>query len=512
MITSKLQHVRDNSLTYPLHHFINGEWVAEEEPTLLPIFNPSTGEQQGNVFAGTIATVEHAVAVAKQAFPAWKALSSLKRARLLFNFKSLLEQNKQYLAELISAEHGKVISDALGEVQRGIEVVEFACGAPHLLKGSFSPAIATGMDCYDMHQPIGVCAGITPFNFPAMVPLWMFPLALVCGNTFILKPSEKDPSAARFLAELLQQAGVPNGVFNVVHGDKTVVDALLYHPDMQAISFVGSTPIAKYIYEVASRQGKRVQALGGAKNHCVVMPDADIQKIASGIVGAAYGSAGERCMAVSVVVAVGNETANKLVAELKENASRLKVGASNDPKADMGPIISAQHRAKIMDYIQQGITQQAELVLDGRNCVVPGNENGFYLGPSLFDRVTDDMTIYQDEIFGPVLCVMRVETLMEAMQLINRNHYANGAVIYTQNGGAAHYFTQNIDAGMIGVNVPIPVPMAFYTFGGWKNSLFGGHHMYGEEGLRFYTRIQTISARWECDATITSPFHMPTLE
>lgn len=493
-------------------HHINGQTFEQNNATYLPIFNPSTGKVIGEVACGTEQTVDQAVQSAKKALPAWQNFSSLKRARILFNFKSLLEQHKSTLAAIISKEHGKVLSDAMGEVQRGIEVVEFACGAPHLLKGNYSASIATGVDCYDMRQPIGVCAGITPFNFPAMVPLWMFPLALVCGNTFILKPSEKDPSAAMFLADLLQQAGLPTGVFNIVNGDKTVVDALLTHKDIAAVSFVGSTPIAQYIYQKASAHGKRVQALGGAKNHCVVMNDSDVNKIASGIIGAAYGSAGERCMAVSVVVAVGDETANKLVNALKSAAEKLSVGPSDSVSSDMGPLITAAHREKILQYIQSGVDQKATLVLDGRQLNVPDNANGFYLGPTLFDHVTPEMTIYQEEIFGPVLCVVRVNSLQEAVNLINQNEYANGAVIYTQNGAAAQYFTQNMHAGMIGVNVPIPVPMAFYCFGGWKNSLFGAHHMYGEDGIRFYTRVQTVSARWEYDSHLQSQYIMPVLE
>lgn len=495
-----------------IKHYINGEFIGNQSSSNLPVYNPSTGEQIADVCNGTPQMVNEAVKAAVNALTQWREFSSLKRARLLFQFKNLLEQHKTTLAKLISREHGKVLSDASGEVQRGIEVVEFACGAPHLLKGSYSASIATGIDCYDMRQPIGVCAGITPFNFPAMVPLWMFPLALVCGNTFILKPSEKDPSASIFLAELLQQAGVPKGVFNVVQGNKTVVDSILRHPDIAAVSFVGSTPIAKYIYETASSHGKRVQALGGAKNHCVVMNDADIKKIVPGIIGAAYGSAGERCMAVSVVVAVGEATADTLVDELKQAASNLKVGTSDDDKADIGPLISAQHREKILNFIQSGIHQNATLVLDGRHYKVNGNEDGFYLGPTLFDHVTTNMTIYQEEIFGPVLCVMRVDSLKSAVNLINENPFANGAVIYTQNGAAAQYFTQNMHAGMIGVNVPIPVPMAFYCFGGWKNSLFGSHHMYGEDGIRFYTRVQTVSSRWEYDPHLQSQFAMPVLE
>lgn len=497
---------------YRVKHYIDHGLVDNEGE--LAIYQPATGKQIGEVCRGNSSIVEQAIASAKAAFPAWRNFSSLKRARIFFQFKQLLEQHKQTLAALISKEHGKLLSDALGEIQRGIEVVEFACGAPHLLKGHFSPAIASGVDCYDMRQALGVCVGITPFNFPAMVPLWMFPLALVCGNTFVLKPSEKDPSASLFLAELMQQAGLPKGVLNIVQGDKAVVDSLLTHPDVAAVSFVGSTPIAKYIYETASAHGKRVQALGGAKNHCIIMPDTDIKKILPGIIGAGYGSAGERCMAVSVIVAVGETTAEKLVTELKHQASHLKVGTSDDPAADMGPVISAAHKEKIRHYIQTGIDQQAALIVDGRDISVPGYENGYFIGPTLFDHVTPEMTIYQEEIFGPVLCIVRVNQLNEAIELINRNPYANGAVIYTQSGSAAAYFTQHIQAGMIGINVPIPVPMAFYSFGGWKNSLFGAHHMYGDEGIKFYTRLQTVSSRWEPEqfSAPSAQFAMPVLE
>lgn len=500
-------------MTYTVKHFINGNLTEGQSTNFLPIYNPSQGKVIGNVCQGTVKDVDAAVDIAKEMFAEWRTWSALKRARVLFEFKSLLEQHKNQLAELISREHGKVFADALGEVQRGIEVVEFACGAPHLLKGNFSHTIASGMDCYDMRQPLGVCAGITPFNFPAMVPMWMFPIALACGNTFVLKPSEKDPSVSLYIAELLQKSGLPQGVFNIVQGDKLVVDAILKHPDIAAVSFVGSTPIAKYIYETASVHGKRVQALGGAKNHCVVMPDADITQVVQGIMGAAFGSAGERCMAVSVVVAIGNETADHLVEELKKSVTKLVIGPSDHPSSEMGPVISDAHKQKILQYIETGIAQKAKLVVDGRNTHVAGFESGFFLGATVFDHVTADMTIYKEEIFGPVLCIVRVDNLQDAITLINHNPYANGTVIYTQNGAGARYFSQHVHAGMVGINVPIPVPLAFHSFGGFKHSLYGAHHMHGEDGIRFYTRLQTISSRWDHkDFAKQQHFIMPTLE
>jgi len=493
-------------------HFINGELTLGTSQKTSPIYNPSAGEIIAETALGTVSDVDAAVQAAKSSFHPWQNVSALKRARYFFELKSLLEKNKEKLAAIISREHGKVLSDALGEVQRGIEVIEYACAAPQLLKGDFSHSISTGIDCYDMRKPLGVCVGITPFNFPAMVGMWMFPLALACGNTFILKPSEKDPSVSLLLAQLVKEAGFPDGVFNIVQGDKVVVDALLTHPDVAAVSFVGSTPIAHYIYETASKHGKRVQALGGAKNHCVVMPDADLKSAVSGIMGAAYGSAGERCMAISVAVVVGEETANKLIAGLKEEISKLHIGASDDHASEMGPLITAEHRANVVRLIESGIKQKADLVVDGRHVMVKGHEKGFFLGASLFDHVKPEMEIYQKEIFGPVLCVVRVKTLDEAVNLINQNPYANGAAIYTQSGSAARYYAAKIDAGMVGINIPIPVPLAFHTFGGNKNSMFGGHHMYGEEAIRFYTRLQTITARWDLpEVAKKQHFVMPTM-
>src|SRR5579883_2272380 len=441
-------------MTFTVKHYIHGQLTTGQSSDFLPIYNPSEGSVIGEVCRGTAQDVDAAVQAAKAMFPQWQSLSALKRARILFEFKALLEQNKSNLAALISREHGKVLADAIGEVQRGIEVVEFACGVPHLLKGSFSHTIASGMDCYDLRQPLGVCAGITPFNFPAMVSMWLFPLALACGNTFVLKPSEKDPSASIFLAELLQKAGLPDGVFNIVQGDKIVVDAILNHPDVAAVSFVGSTPVAKYIYETASSHGKRVQALGGAKNHCVVMPDADLTQAVEGIMGAAFGSAGERCMAISVVVAVGDEVGDQLATALQASIAKLVIGPSEDPASQMGPVISEAHRQKIIHYIESGIQQHAKMVVDGRQALMTKHQ-GFFLGATLFDHVTPQMTIYQDEIFGPVLCMVRVSDLQEAVALINHNPYANGAVIYTQQGANARYFSQHMHAGMIGINVPI---------------------------------------------------------
>jgi malonate-semialdehyde dehydrogenase (acetylating)/methylmalonate-semialdehyde dehydrogenase len=410
---------------------------------------------------------------------------------------------------MISEEHGKVFLDAKGSVQRGIEVVEFAAGAPHLLKGSFSEGVGRDVDTYSIHQPVGVCAGITPFNFPAMVPLWMFPVALACGNTFILKPSEKDPSPSIRMAELLKEAGLPDGVFNVVHGDKEAVDAILHHGGIDAVSFVGSTPIAKYIYATAAAAGKRVQALGGAKNHAVVMPDADLAFATDALLGAAYGSAGERCMAISAVVAVG-DAGDRLVSMLADKARALKVGPSLETGVDMGPVVTAEHRTKILGYIDAGVAQGAELVMDGRGLVVTGHERGFFVGPTLFDRVTRAMTIYQDEIFGPVLVVLRAETLEEALAIVNENPYGNGTALFTRSGAAARIFEQEVQVGMVGINVPIPVPMAFYSFGGWKHSLFGDLHVHGTEGVKFYTKTKAVTRRWTGDPAVGG-FHMPTL-
>ncbi|MGE3958941.1 MAG: CoA-acylating methylmalonate-semialdehyde dehydrogenase [Vicinamibacterales bacterium] len=496
--------------SWPLVPFwIDGRRADAHSTRLGIVTNPSTGEQIRSVPLADAADVDAAVQSSRRALPGWRATPPLRRARILARFKELLESNQKSIATLISEEHGKVFLDAMGSVQRGIEVVEFATGAPHLLKGSFSDAVGRDVDAYSILQPVGVCAGITPFNFPAMVPLWMLPVALACGNTFILKPSEKDPSPSILMAELLKEAGLPDGVLNVVHGDKVAVDAILAHPGIDAVSFVGSTPIAKYIYATAAAAGKRVQALGGAKNHAVVMPDADIPFTADAIMGAAYGSAGERCMAISAVVAVG-DAGDRLIAELETRIAKLKVAPSLEPGSDMGPVVTAEHRARIVGYIDAGEAAGARLVVDGRPLVVPGHEKGFFVGPTLFDRVTTDMSIYTDEIFGPVLVVVRAASLEEAIGIINRNPYGNGTAIFTRSGAAARIFENEVEVGMIGVNVPIPVPMAFYSFGGWKASLFGDLHVHGTEGVKFYTRTKAVTRRWTEDPAAGS-FHMPVL-
>jgi malonate-semialdehyde dehydrogenase (acetylating)/methylmalonate-semialdehyde dehydrogenase len=494
-------------------HFIGGDVVdpaaAGTDARRAPVFNPATGTVSAEVALADRLTVDRAVAAAKAAFPAWSTTSVLNRSRVMFRFKELLTRHHDELAELITREHGKVFSDAKGEVMRGIEVVEFACGGPQLLKSQFSDNIGGGIDNFSLRQPLGVCAGITPFNFPAMVPMWMFPLALVCGNTFVLKPSERDPSAAMRLAELLKEAGLPDGVFNVVNGDKEAVDALLRHPDVAAISFVGSTPIAEYIHAEAGHHGKRVQALGGAKNHLVVMPDADLDHAADALMGAAYGSAGERCMAISIGVAVGH-IADELVAKLADRIPKLKIKDGMADDADMGPVVTDAHRQKILGYIEDGIASGATLVADGREHIVPGREDGFFLGATLFDHVDPGMKIYREEIFGPVLGIVRVETFADAIALINRHEFANGVSCYTADGATAREFARRIEVGMVGINVPIPVPMAFHSFGGWKRSLFGDHHAYGEEGVRFYTRYKSVMQRWPDAAASKGPeFTMP---
>jgi malonate-semialdehyde dehydrogenase (acetylating) / methylmalonate-semialdehyde dehydrogenase len=495
--------------TLPL--WINGQHAQSTINRLGDVMNPATGGVLRQVPLANGDDVNRAVAAAKAAFPNWRDTPPLRRSRILNKFRELLETHRAELAQLASEEHGKTLEDAAGSVQRGIEVVEFAVGAPHLLKGEHAENVGRGVDCHSMLQPIGVCVGITPFNFPAMVPMWMFPIAIACGNTFILKPSEKVPSCSLRMAELFQEAGLPDGVFNVVTGDKVAVDALLIHPDVRAISFVGSTPIAKYIYETAAHHGKRVQALGGAKNHAVVLPDADMDFTADAIMGAAYGSAGERCMAISVVVAVG-DSADVIVTKLKSRAEKLVVGAGNQKGVDMGPVISSAHRDKIVGYINDGVAQGAKLVTDGRGVKVVGHEGGYFVGATLFDNVKPDMTIYQEEIFGPVLCVLRAATLAEAIALINANQYANGTAIFTSSGSAARRFQNEIEVGMVGINVPIPVPMAFFSFGGWKSSLFGDLHMHGMEGIYFYTRTKAITTRWpEAADKKVSSLVMPTL-
>jgi len=494
-----------------LQLWINGQLIESRSKRFGEVSNPASGEIIRQVPLASREDVESAIAAAKTAFPEWRDTPPLRRSRILNKFRELLEIHRPELARLASEEHGKTLEDAAGSVQRGIEVVEFAVGAPHLLKGEHSENVGRGVDCHSMLQPLGVCAGITPFNFPAMVPMWMFPIAIACGNTFILKPSEKVPSCSLRMAELLKEAGLPDGVFNVVPGDKEAVDTLLIHPDVRAISFVGSTPIAKYIYETAAHHGKRVQALGGAKNHAIVLPDAELDFTADAIMGAAYGSAGERCMAISVVVAVGN-VADSLVGKLQERAEKLVIGSGDKKGVDMGPVISAPHRDKIIGYIDSGVAQGAKLVIDGRGIKVPGYEHGFFVGPTLFDQVKTDMTIYREEIFGPVLIVVRVNTLDEAITLVNSNAYANGTAIFTGSGAAARRFQNEIEVGMVGINVPIPVPMAFFSFGGWKSSLFGDLHMHGMEGIYFYTRTKAVTTRWpEVAERSAASLTMPTL-
>ncbi|WP_394823684.1 CoA-acylating methylmalonate-semialdehyde dehydrogenase [Pendulispora albinea] len=459
------------------------------------VFNPATGEKTAKVVYATREDVDRAVASAKKALESWGKTSLAKRTRVLFAYRELVERNKDEIARMLTLEHGKVLSDAAGEVQRGLEVIEFACGISELSKGEFSENVSTEVDSYSLRQPVGVCAGITPFNFPAMVPMWMYPIAIACGNTFVLKPSEKDPSVTNFCARLLQEAGLPEGVLNIVHGDKVAVDRLLEHPDVGAISFVGSTPIAKYIYETGTRHGKRVQALGGAKNHMVVLPDADMDLAADAAVSAGYGSAGERCMAISVLVTVG-DAAEKLLPKMRERMAALKVGPGLDPSSEMGPLVTKQHMEKVASYVAKGVAEGAKLLDDGRTLKVKGHENGFFLGPSLFDDVRPEMTIYQEEIFGPVLSVVRVPTYADAVKLIHEHVFANGVALFTNDGGVARKFQSDIQVGMVGINVPIPVPMAYYSFGGWKSSLFGDLHIYGRDGVRFYTRNKVVIARW----------------
>ncbi|MFT5445946.1 MAG: malonate-semialdehyde dehydrogenase (acetylating)/methylmalonate-semialdehyde dehydrogenase [Gammaproteobacteria bacterium] len=492
-----------------LHHYINGTQVAGDSNRFGDVYNPATGRVQAKVPFATSAQVNDAVTTAKIAFETWSAVPPAQRARVLFRFRDLVENHKDELANLISREHGKTLEDARGEVQRGNEVVEFACGIPQLLKGELNENVASNVDSYSMRQPLGVVAGITPFNFPAMVPMWMFPVALACGNTFILKPSERDPSTGLRIAELLTEAGLPKGVFSVVNGDKEAVDALLIHPDIDAISFVGSTPIAEYVYRTGTHAGKRVQALGGAKNHLVVMPDADIKQTADALIGSAYGSAGERCMAISVAVAVGDDTADRLMDELKPRVEALRVGGFEDDNAEMGPVVTAAAKQRIESLVGSGVDQGANLVVDGRHCTVDGNEDGFFVGGCLFDRVTTDMAIYTEEIFGPVLSVVRAQNYEQALGMVNDNEYGNGTAIFTRDGDAARDFTHRAKIGMVGVNVPIPVPTAYHSFGGWKRSLFGDHHMHGPEGVRFYTRLKTITTRWPSGIREGAEFIIP---
>jgi malonate-semialdehyde dehydrogenase (acetylating)/methylmalonate-semialdehyde dehydrogenase len=489
-------------------HFIGGKRVSFSEARQAPVFNPATGEISKLVGFASASDIDQAVQTAAEAFPAWAALSPLRRARVFFRFRDLIEQNQDALAQAISAEHGKTVEDARGEVTRGLEVVEFVCGIPELLKGDFTGQVGTGIDSHAFRQPLGIVTGITPFNFPAMVPLWMFPVAIACGNAFILKPSERDPSASVLLAELLQQAGLPDGVFNVVHGDAETVQQLITHRAIQAVSFVGSTPVAESVFRQATAAGKRVQALGGAKNHMVIMPDADLDMAVNGLVGAAFGSAGERCMAISVAVPVGEQTADALMARLIPRVKALRIGSGQSAGAEMGPVVTEAHRKRVLSYLEIGVQEGAELALDGRTAEVP-NE-GFFLGGSIFDRVQPQMRIYREEIFGPVLVVVRAKDMIEALRLVNEHEFGNGVAIFTRDGASARMFTAGVSAGMVGVNVPIPVPMAFHSFGGWKRSIFGDHYMHGAEGIRFYTRLKTVTARWPDSGKVGPEFVMPT--
>ncbi len=478
----------------------------------VPVFNPATGEVSAELPLSTMSELNDAVANAKAAQVAWGNTPPMKRARVMFKFKALLDQYADEMAREISREHGKVHDDALGEVARGIDCVDFACGIPQLLKGEFSRNVGPSIDSYSDRQPLGVVAGVTPFNFPAMVPMWMYPAAIACGNAFILKPSERDPSASMLAWNLFMEAGLPEGILNVVHGDKEMVDGILDHPDIKAVSFVGSTPIAEYVYQRGVKAGKRVQALGGAKNHMVILPDADLDQVADALMGAGYGSAGERCMAISVAVPVGKETADALVAKLKPRVESLKIGPATDKDAEMGPVVTKMHRDKIVGYIDSGVEQGAELVVDGRGFSLQGYENGYYVGGTLFDNVTADMTIYKEEIFGPVLSVVRANDYAEAVKLINEHEYGNGTAIFTRDGDAAREFADKIEVGMVGINVPIPVPVAYHSFGGWKRSLFGDHSIYGPEGVHFYTRLKTVTTRWPAGIKGGAEFSFPSVK
>ena len=493
-------------------HYINGQHISGNVDRFGDVYNPATGQISAQLAYASIDETTAAIDAAHAAFPAWSATTALRRARILFKFKALLDANVNELAKAISLEHGKTTADARGEVTRGIEVVEFACGAPHLLKGDFNDNVGKGIDTHSMHQPLGVVAGITPFNFPIMVPLWMIPVALATGNTFVLKPSEKTPSASLMIADLLAQSGLPAGVFNIINGDKHAVDVLLTDKRVQAISFVGSTPIAEHIYYTGTKNGKRVQALGGAKNHLVVMPDADLDQVADALIGAGYGSAGERCMAISVAVVVG-DIADALIEKLVQKVKGIVIDQGLNEQADMGPLVTAQHLDKVKSFIDLGVTEGAKLVMNGRGYQQKSLEKGFFLAACLFDHVTKDMRIYKEEIFGPVLCVVRVNNFDEALQLVNDHEFGNGAAIFTRDGETAREFTQRVQVGMVGVNVAIPVPIAFHSFGGWKRSLFGDHHIYGMEGIRFYTRLKTTTSRWPSSKQVHgSEFVMPTMK
>ena len=494
-----------------IEHFIDGKIVSGTSDRKGKVFNPAIGKQESEVRLGTKQDLDLAVQKAKKAFETWSNVTPIQRARIIFKYKEIIEKNSDLLAKMIVSEHGKVYEDAKGSLTRGLEVVGFACGIPQMLKGDFTENVGTNIDSWSVRQPLGVCAGITPFNFPAMVPMWMFPMAIACGNTFVLKPSEKDPSCPLKLAELFSEAGLPDGVLNVVNGDKEVVDAILEHKDISAVSFVGSTPIAKYIYENAAKNEKRVQALGGAKNHCVVMPDCDLDQAVNGLMGAAYGSAGERCMAQSVAVAVGN-VGDKLVDELSKKVEALKIGPGMDKNSEMGPLVTKEHLERVRGYVDLGIKEGADLVVDGRDIKLQGYEDGYYIGGCLFDNVKKDMRIYKEEIFGPVLSVVRAKDFNEALNLINDHEFGNGTSIYTRDGDAGRTFANQIKVGMVGINIPIPVPVAFHSFGGWKRSLFGDQHMHGPEGVRFYTKLKTITSRWPSGVRSDPEFIMPTMK
>ncbi len=493
-----------------LTHFIGGKAVAGKSGRFSDVFNPATGEVTAKLPLASAAEVDAAVQSAKKAFPGWAKTAPLSRARVMFKYKELLEKNRDKLAHMIGSEHGKVLADATGEVTRGIEVVEFVCGVPHLLKGEYTENVGTNVDSYSVRQPLGVCAGITPFNFPAMVPMWMYPVAIACGNTFILKPSERDPSTPLFLAQLFLEAGGPEGVLNVVNGDKEGVDAILSHPDIEAVSFVGSTPIAEYVYHTGTAHNKRVQALGGAKNHMIVLPDADMDQATDALMGAAYGSAGERCMAVSVAVTVG-KAGDALMEKMAPRVRGLKIGPYTDPEAEMGPLVTKQAYERVRGYVDTGVKEGAKLVVDGRGLKLQGYENGYFVGGCLFDEVKPEMKIYKDEIFGPVLSVVRAKTYEDALGLVNSHEFGNGTAIFTRDGDAARDFAARCRIGMVGINVPIPVPMAFHSFGGWKRSLFGDHYVHGAEGVRFYTRLKTVTSRWPTGIRSGAEFIMPTM-
>ncbi len=499
-------------MTREINHFINGEHVTGTSGRTGDVFNPNTGEVQAKVALATADEVRAAIAAAEKAFPDWRATNPQRRARVMFEFKHLVEKNMNQLAEMLSNEHGKVIADSKGDIQRGLEVIEFACGIPHLMKGEYTEGAGPGIDVYSMRQPLGVVAGITPFNFPAMIPMWMFGVAIACGNTFVCKPSEKDPSVPMRLAELFMEAGGPAGVLNVVNGDKEAVDTILTDPAIHAVSFVGSSAIAEYIYATGTAHGKRVQAMGGAKNHAIILPDADLDRVVDDLIGSAYGSAGERCMALPVAVPVGKEIGDELITRLKPRVESLVVGVSTDPDANYGPLVTKEHMAKVKGFVDQGVQEGADLVVDGRDFSLQGYENGNFMGGCLFDNVTPDMESYKEEIFGPVLQIVRADNYQDAVALPSKHQYGNGVAIYTQDGDAAREFASNVNVGMVGVNVPIPVPLAYHTFGGWKRSAYGGVNQHGPEGVRFYTKIKTVTSRWPTGVRSGSDFVIPTMK